>query len=66
MLMLKRFLRDETGASGAEYALIFAITLLCLGCAAMFLGNKASSAMRGAAEMITGKVVEIARDHVGT
>lgn len=60
--MLERFLRDERGASGAEYALIVAITLLCLGGAAMFLGTKVSSAMRLAAETITGKIVEVARE----
>lgn len=60
--MLKRFLRDETGASGAEYALIFGITILCLGGAAAILGGKSSSAMHQAAETITGKIVEVARE----
>lgn len=60
--MFRQFLRDERGASGAEYALMFAITLLCLGGAVMFLGSKASSAIRQAAETITGKIVEVARE----
>lgn len=46
---LKTFLRDETGASAAEYALILAIVGVAIGAAALTLGANVRQAIGGAA-----------------
>lgn len=46
---LKTFLKDESGASAAEYALIIAIVGVGVGAAALALGNNVSAAIGGAA-----------------
>ena len=42
---LKNFLRDETGASAAEYALIIAIVGVGIGAAALALGANVTEAI---------------------
>ena len=49
---LKTFLRDESGASAAEYALILAIVGTAIAAAALTLGTSISSAMTDAATTI--------------
>lgn len=46
---LKNFVRDESGASAAEYALILAIVGVAIGAAALTLGGNVRSAIAGAA-----------------
>lgn len=46
------FLKDESGASAAEYALILAIVGLGIVAAARFLGGTISNAMNNAATCI--------------
>jgi len=48
----REFLRDESGASAAEYALILAIVGAGIGGAALVLGNKVDAAIRGAAPKV--------------
>jgi pilus assembly protein Flp/PilA len=50
----REFLRDESGASAAEYALILAIVGAGIGGAALVLGNNVDAAISGAA----GKVAD--------
>ncbi|WP_338502761.1 Flp family type IVb pilin [Sphingomonas kaistensis] len=45
-------LRDESGASAAEYALILAIVGTGIAAAALFLGGEVSRAMNGAGDRI--------------
>jgi pilus assembly protein Flp/PilA len=45
-------LRDESGASAAEYALILAIVGTGIAAAALFLGGEVSRAMNGAGDKI--------------
>lgn len=59
--MCKRFLPDDCGAMLADYALIMAVTFACIGCLALYLGNDATAAVRRVAEIISGEVVEVAR-----
>ncbi|MBX7494093.1 Flp family type IVb pilin [Qipengyuania sp. 1NDW9] len=47
--MFKAFLRDESGASAAEYALILAVVGAGIAAAAFFLGDAIDTAI-GAAE----------------
>lgn len=47
---LKTFLKDESGASAAEYALIIAIVGVGIGAAALALGNNVTAAIGGAAD----------------
>lgn len=47
---LKTFVRDESGASAAEYALILAIVGVAIGAAALTLGGNVRAAIAGAAE----------------
>lgn len=49
---LKTFLRDETGASAAEYALIIAIVGVGIGAAALALGNNVTAAIGNAANAV--------------
>lgn len=46
---IQNFVRDETGASAAEYALILAIVGVAIGAAALTLGNNVRAAIAGAA-----------------
>ena len=46
------FLRDESGASAAEYALILAIVGAAIAAAAILLGNTIANAMSDAADLI--------------
>jgi pilus assembly protein Flp/PilA len=46
------FLRDESGASAAEYALILAIVGAAIAAAALTLGGAISTAMTDAANLI--------------
>lgn len=46
---LKTFVRDESGASAAEYALILAIVGVAIGAAALTLGGNVRAAIAGAA-----------------
>jgi len=45
-------LKDQSGASAAEYALILAIVGTAIAAAAIFLGNTISGAMNNAADCI--------------
>lgn len=47
---LKTFVRDESGASAAEYALILAIVGVAIGAAALTLGGNVRAAIGGAAK----------------
>lgn len=49
------FLRDDSGASAAEYALILAIVGTGIALAAVGLGDAISGAMRSSATCITNK-----------
>ncbi|MBV1688447.1 hypothetical protein KRR38_12370 [Novosphingobium sp. G106] len=60
--MFLRFLSDTRGAMVAEYALVLALTFGCFACAALYLGDKATAAIRHVAETITDEVVSIARE----
>ena len=46
------FIRDESGASAAEYALILAIVGAAIASAAILLGNTIANAMSDAADLI--------------
>ena len=50
---LKNFLRDESGASAAEYALIIAVVGVGIGAAALVLGNNVGIAVGGAANEVS-------------
>ena len=52
--MIKNFLRDESGASAAEYALILAIVGIGIVVAAQALGTSISGAMTRASTTING------------
>jgi len=52
---LKDFIRDDSGASAAEYALILAIVGTGITLAAVGLGNAISGAMTNATACITNK-----------
>lgn len=47
---MRGFLRNQSGASAAEYALIVAIVGVAIGGAAMVLGNNVSYAEKSAAQ----------------
>jgi pilus assembly protein Flp/PilA len=49
------FLKEEDGASAAEYALILAIVATGIAAAAVVLGGSISNAMNGAAGCIDNK-----------
>jgi len=51
-LFIQSFLRDESGAAAAEYALILAIVGAGIAAAALALGTAISSAIQGAAGAI--------------
>lgn len=46
---LKTFVKDDAGASAAEYALIIAVVGVGIGAAAVLLGNNVKLAMTNAA-----------------
>lgn len=46
------FLRDDSGASAAEYALILAIVGAAIAAAAIFLGSTIANAMNNASNLI--------------
>lgn len=50
--LLKNFIRDESGASAAEYALIIAVVGVGIGAAALVLGNNVSLAVGDAANEV--------------
>jgi len=52
MTFIKNFLRDESGASAAEYALILAIVGSGIAVAAVALGGSISGAMDEAGDCI--------------
>ena len=47
------FLKEENGASAAEYALILAIVGAAIAAAAIFLGNTIATAVNNAASCIS-------------
>lgn len=49
-----KMMRDESGASAAEYALILAIIGTGIAVAAIFLGGTISTSMNGAGDCING------------
>jgi len=51
------FLKDEDGASAAEYALILAIVGAAIAAAAIFLGNQIANAINSAATCISAPTV---------
>jgi pilus assembly protein Flp/PilA len=50
---VRSFVRDETGASAAEYALILAIVGTGIAAAAIALGDAISGSIQGAADCVT-------------
>lgn len=52
MKFLTSFLRDESGASAAEYALIIAVVGVGVGAAALVLGNNVANAIGTAADEV--------------
>jgi pilus assembly protein Flp/PilA len=57
MLAFKRMIRDESGASAAEYALILAIVGTGIAVAALFLGGAIGNTMNGAGNCISNPTV---------
>ena len=49
---LKTFLKDESGASAAEYALILAVVGVAIGGAALLLADEISQAMIDGADRV--------------
>ncbi|MDE1918356.1 MAG: Flp family type IVb pilin [Sphingomonadales bacterium] len=47
-----KFLRNESGAAAAEYALILAVVGAGIAASALLLGQKVNSAVTGAANLI--------------
>ena len=54
MTMIKNFLRDESGASAAEYALILAIVGAAIAAAMLALGNAIDDRIDGATSELGG------------
>jgi pilus assembly protein Flp/PilA len=52
--LIQNFLRDETGAAAAEYALILAIVGAGIAGAAFYLGGAISTSIKGTADDIKG------------
>jgi pilus assembly protein Flp/PilA len=52
MNTLIRFIKDESGASAAEYALILAIVGTAIALAAIYLGGAIATAVNSAADCI--------------
>ncbi len=53
MTFVRNFVRDETGAAAAEYALILAIVGAGIAGAAWYLGDAISTSIKGTADEIT-------------
>ena len=53
MSKISAFLKEENGASAAEYALILAIVGAAIAAAAIFLGNTIATAVNSAASCIS-------------
>ncbi len=51
---IRQFMKEEEGASAAEYALLLAIITLGIVGAVQFLGNSIASAINSAAGNISG------------
>jgi len=51
--LIKSFLRDESGAAAAEYALILAVVVIGIAVAAGNLGTNIGNAIQAAADKIT-------------
>lgn len=49
---ITKLIKDESGASAAEYALILAIVGSSIAAAALYLGNQIADAMNGAGNMV--------------
>lgn len=49
---LKTFLKDESGASAAEYALIIAVVGVAIGAAALTLGDNVGAAITNASNNV--------------
>jgi pilus assembly protein Flp/PilA len=49
------FLKDESGAAAAEYALILAVVTAGIAAAAVALGDAVTDAIQGAADEITSQ-----------
>ena len=56
MSKLSAYLREQDGASAAEYALILAIVGAAIASAAIFLGNTIASSINSAASCISGHI----------
>jgi pilus assembly protein Flp/PilA len=54
--LIRNFLRDETGAAAAEYALILAIVGSAIAAAALALGGAIATEMNEAATKVSGAV----------
>lgn len=50
--VIKNFLKDETGASAAEYALILAVVGVAIGGASLLLANTIGDAIGDAAQRV--------------
>ena len=49
---ITNFIRDESGAAAAEYALILAIVGAAIGSAALYLGSEVKIAIKGAGDAV--------------
>lgn len=61
---LKTFLKDESGASAAEYALILAVVGVAIGAGALVLGQNVAASVENAAETV-GRCGETASEMDG-
>ena len=52
MSFIRNFMRDESGASAAEYALIIAIVGVGIGAAALALGQNVTAAVNQASDEV--------------
>lgn len=50
--LIRNFVRDESGAAAAEYALILAIVGAAIGGAAFLLGGEVKNSIAGAAKKV--------------
>ena len=59
MITFKKMLKDESGASAAEYALILAIVGTGIALAALFLGNTIKNSVNKAANCINAPAAAV-------
>ena len=59
MTNFTRMIRDETGASAAEYALILAIVGTGIALAALYLGGTIKNSVNGAANCINAPATAV-------